>query len=68
MPSKKNDEFDNSQTGEFQVRPAGEKTLRREERPPQAPEGKKIHPRRPLPSVPDKQEPATPDVEEAEPE
>jgi len=39
--------------GETSLECVGEVVVRHEESAPPAPEGKRIHPRRPLPSVPD---------------
>lgn len=40
--------------GEVRLKPAGEKTVKHEEKAPKAPDDKRIHRRRPLPLVPDK--------------
>jgi hypothetical protein len=38
---------------EVEIPSAGEATVQTREKPPQAPPGKTIHPRRPMPPVPD---------------
>jgi hypothetical protein len=38
---------------EVEIPPAGEATVETRDKPPRAPAGKTIHPRRPLPAVPD---------------
>ena len=35
------------------LKPAGNMTVRHEDKPPEAPEVRRIHPRRPLPAVPE---------------
>jgi hypothetical protein len=42
---------------EIEIPPAGEATVETHEKPPRAPAGKTIHPRRSLPPVPDSDRP-----------
>jgi hypothetical protein len=51
--------------GEVRLKPAGEATVKHEECAPEPPVDKRIHPRRPLPPVPEK--PAEPPDEDQEP-
>jgi hypothetical protein len=58
MPAKKNpDDSTSRQSGdegeEIEIPATGEVTVETTKQPPRAPKGKKIHPRRPLPAVPE---------------
>ena len=50
---RKRDLPDSSSPGETHLESAGEVTLDPQDEPPKPPEGKHIHPRRPLPPVPE---------------
>ena len=52
IPGERKDEDD-----EIEIPPTGEATVETHEKPPPAPAGKTIHPRRPLPPVPDSDRP-----------
>ena len=56
MPKKKNDpkEKRKDDTAECPLESRGEAVVSHEAEPPRVPKGKRIHPRRPAPPVPDK--------------
>jgi len=56
-PSKSASKDDASSSGEFNLEPAGEVAVTHHPAPPKIEEEKKIHPRRPLPAVPEKKPP-----------
>jgi len=58
MPKKKNDQKEKRKddTAECLIELRGEAVVSYEAKPPRAPKGKRIHPRRPAPPVPDKED------------